>query len=53
MKRIGYGGGYRYVHSDPSAKEEMACLPERLRDRVYYDEEQDTEHGTQNTEEHC
>ncbi len=42
MKRIGYGGGYRYVHSDKSAKEEMACLPESLRGRVYY-EEQETE----------
>jgi putative ATPase len=53
MKRIGYGGGYRYVHSDPAAKEEMSCLPESLRERVYYDEEQDTEHRTQDSEEHC
>ncbi len=43
MKRIGYGGGYRYVHSDPAAKEEMACLPETLRDKVYYENEQDTD----------
>jgi putative ATPase len=40
MKRVGYGGGYRYVHSDPRAREEMACLPEALSGRVYYDEEQ-------------
>jgi putative ATPase len=39
MKRVGYGSGYRYVHSDRQAKEEMACLPESLRGRVYYDEE--------------
>jgi putative ATPase len=39
MRRVGYGVGYRYVHSDPSAKEEMACLPERLQGHVYYDEE--------------
>ena len=39
MKRVGYGSGYRYVHSDPRAREEMSCLPEPLRDRVYYDEE--------------
>jgi putative ATPase len=39
MKRIGYGSGYRYAHSDRQAKEEMACLPESLRGRVYYDEE--------------
>jgi putative ATPase len=39
MKRAGYGGGYRYVHSDPSAKEEMKCLPESLHGRVYYDED--------------
>jgi putative ATPase len=39
MKRSGYGGGYRYVHSDPRAREEMRCLPESLRGHVYYDEE--------------
>jgi ATPase related to the helicase subunit of the Holliday junction resolvase len=48
MKRIGYGGGYRYVHSDPAAKEEMACLPETLRGKVYYEAEQDAD-----SEEHC
>ena len=39
MRRAGYGGGYRYVHSDPRAREEMHCLPERLQGHVYYDEE--------------
>src|ERR687884_38966 len=39
MKTIGYGSGYRYVHSDAGAREEMACLPEPLQGRVYYDEE--------------
>jgi putative ATPase len=39
MRRVGYGSGYRYVHSDARAKEEMECLPEALRGRVYYDEE--------------
>ena len=38
MKGLGYGEGYRYVHSDPKAEEEMTCLPEKLRGRVYYDE---------------
>lgn len=38
MKRSGYGQGYRYVHDDPAAREEMECLPEKLRGRVYYDE---------------
>jgi putative ATPase len=42
MKRVGYGSGYRYVHSDRRAQEEMECLPESLRGRVYY-EEQETE----------
>ena len=41
MKRAGYGSGYRYVHSDPLAKDEMACLPERLQGHLYYDEEAD------------
>jgi replication-associated recombination protein RarA len=39
MKRVGYGSGYRYVHTDPRAREEMACLPEPLRGKRYYDEE--------------
>jgi len=43
MKRIGYGKDYRYVHSDGTAKDEMECLPEKLRGKVYYDENQTTE----------
>jgi putative ATPase len=43
MKQVGYGSGYRYVHSDARAKEEMACLPESLRGKVYYEEEQPAE----------
>ncbi len=39
MKHVGYGEGYRYVHSDPDAKDEMDCLPEPLRGRKYFDEE--------------
>ena len=37
MKSVGYGQGYRYVHDDPQAREEMPCLPEALRDRVYFE----------------
>ncbi|MDQ3653284.1 MAG: replication-associated recombination protein A [Acidobacteriota bacterium] len=37
MKRTGYGGGYRYVHDDPRAREEMECLPERLRGKTYWE----------------
>lgn len=40
MKQAGYGEGYRYVHSDPGAKDEMACLPESLRGRKYFAEEE-------------
>jgi putative ATPase len=39
MKHVGYGQGYRYVHSDPEAKDEMPCLPEPLRGRKYFKEE--------------
>jgi putative ATPase len=39
MKHVGYGEGYRYVHSDPKAKEEMDCLPEPLRGKKYFNEE--------------
>jgi putative ATPase len=38
MKRSGYGKDYRYVHDDPRAREEMECLPERLRGRRYWKE---------------
>lgn len=38
MKHVGYGEGYRYVHNDPKAKDEMECLPESLRGRKYFEE---------------
>jgi putative ATPase len=41
MKQVGYGQGYRYVHNDPDAKDEMTCLPESLCGRKYFDEEQE------------
>ncbi|HEX8891472.1 MAG TPA: replication-associated recombination protein A [Pyrinomonadaceae bacterium] len=50
MKRTGYGSGYRYVHSDPRAKEEMQCLPESLSGKVYYEEEQKSEVRSQEPE---
>jgi putative ATPase len=40
MKRAGYGKGYRYVHDDPRARDEMAALPERLRGRRYWEEKE-------------
>jgi putative ATPase len=39
MKHVGYGEGYRYVHNDPEAKDEMPCFPESLRGRKYFEEE--------------
>ncbi len=35
MKNVGYGQGYRYVHDDAQARDEMPCLPERLQGRDY------------------
>jgi len=35
MKAAGYGKGYRYVHDDPNAKDEMACLPPGLIGKKY------------------
>ena len=35
MKQAGYGQGYRYAHDDPSAQEEMECMPPSLRERRY------------------
>lgn len=39
MKSLGYGQGYRYVHNDPAAANEMNCLPTRLQGRRYYEAE--------------
>src|SRR5829696_6222122 len=36
MRASGYGQGYRYVHDDPGARADMTCLPEALKDRVYF-----------------
>ena len=36
MKHLGYGKEYRYVHDDPGAREEMECLPEKLRGKKYF-----------------
>ncbi len=37
LKAEGYGQGYRYVHDDPDAKDEMTCLPDTLAGKVYLD----------------
>jgi putative ATPase len=39
MKHVGYGEGYRYVHNDPEAKDEMDCLPAPLHGRKYFEGE--------------
>jgi putative ATPase len=39
MKHLGYGKDYRYVHSDARAKEEMSCLPEKLKGKVYFEDD--------------
>jgi len=53
MKHIGYGEGYRYVHSDPDAKEQMECLPARLSGRQYFkaDEEPEEERTNKGADE--
>src|SRR6267143_1664566 len=43
MKHLGYGKEYRYVHSDPKAKEEMSCLPEKLKGKAYFKPEETAE----------
>src|ERR1043166_477908 len=50
MKRSGYGRGYRYAHDDPHAREEMACLPERLRGRRYWEENKGSDCGVRSDE---
>ncbi|MFZ0733037.1 MAG: replication-associated recombination protein A [Candidatus Sulfotelmatobacter sp.] len=36
MKGLGYGHGYQYAHELESKVADMQCLPDNLRDRVYY-----------------
>jgi putative ATPase len=48
MKHLGYGKEYRYVHSDTAAKDEMACLPEKLAGRVYFEADGTTEDTEKN-----
>lgn len=43
MKHLGYGREYRYVHEDEGAKEEMSCLPEKLRGKIYYEDDRTAE----------
>jgi putative ATPase len=36
MKGLGYGHGYQYAHDLEEKVADMQCLPDNLRDRVYY-----------------
>lgn len=36
MKELNYGKGYRYAHNTAEKLTEMTCLPDALKDRVYY-----------------
>ena len=36
MKSFGYGEGYRYAHDYDEKVADMQCLPDNLKDRVYY-----------------
>jgi len=36
MKGLGYGEGYEYAHDSEGKVANMQCLPDNLRDRVYY-----------------
>jgi putative ATPase len=46
MKDLGYGREYRYPHDEPEAIAAQDHLPERLRDRRYYEP---TERGHERT----
>jgi len=37
MKELGYAKGYQYAHDLEQKTADMQCLPDNLRDRVYYD----------------
>jgi putative ATPase len=37
MKGLGYGKGYQYAHDLAEKVADMQCLPDNLRDRIYYE----------------
>ena len=37
MKGLGYGHGYQYAHDLDEKVADMQCLPDNLRDRIYYE----------------
>ncbi|HMV46259.1 MAG TPA: replication-associated recombination protein A [Blastocatellia bacterium] len=37
MKGLGYGKNYKYAHDFEDGKTDMVCLPEKLKDRRYYE----------------
>lgn len=37
MKGLGYGKDYKYAHDYEEGKADMVCLPEKLKDRKYYE----------------
>jgi putative ATPase len=45
MKGLGYGRGYQYAHDLEGKVADMQCLPDNLRDRIYY---QPTSEGMEN-----
>ena len=38
MKGLGYGKDYKYAHDFEDGKTDMVCLPEKLKDKNYYQE---------------
>jgi putative ATPase len=36
MDDLGYGKGYQYAHDNPDRLTNMVCLPDSLKDKVYY-----------------
>lgn len=38
MKGLGYGKDYKYAHDYEDGKTDMVCLPEKLKDKKYYQE---------------
>jgi putative ATPase len=37
MRGLGYGAGYKYAHEVEGKVAEMQCLPDNLRERIYYE----------------
>ena len=46
MEELHYGEGYEYAHNNENKLTKMQCMPDSLKDRVYYEPTYEGEEAT-------